>query len=641
MTTASICIGIDLGTTNSCGALYYANDVPKNPTMISFDDSKNTFPSVVCFQENQVLIGGQAKKSREQYPASTYYCIKRLIGRYANDYRVSRDIQSFPFKVDKDGKNRFVLPLLKDNKEIPLHPEQISGLVLNYVKDKADKMVNNPSNKAVIAVPANFNDYQRKATMDAAKIAGLDPIAVISEPIAASICYVNQNPSKGETKHIIVYDYGGGTLDVALVRYKAGDFVVLATAGDTACGGQDYDKEITDYLINQILVKFHVTIDKNDENDKKHFANLLRLAEEAKIALSSADAYDISLSDIKGISSNSTIPLTKAFIDELVDKKEKSLINPIKDVLEYAKMKPEDISDLILVGGSSRIPKVGDIVSAFLKKKAQIPVNPDEAIAIGAALYGAYKCNAKIKNLPELHITEVTPMDIGFGLRGGKMGVAIPRNTPKPCESLYQPYSANSYKKIPVPIFEGNDSMTSKNFSVGVFNLVIPENNKTGRVWLKIKVTEERIKVMAFIGENAPTTEQESTMQRVDIETIKSTFSQEEITEMRNQYMGFQEPPKFEIKYHEALNAKLNEIRQAAQKLKNRIKDPKEKKKKFDVIDKFIKKVKNDAKIYNEENLMSEEVYESFVKQTLDQMQGVFGDLFKRDSIKVKPEEEK
>ena len=147
--------------------------------------------------------------------------------------------------------------------------------------------------------------------------------------------------------------------------------------------------------------------------------------------------------------------------------------------------------------------------------------------------------------------------------------------------------------------------------------------------------------VMAFIGENAPTTEQESTMQRVDIETIKSTFSQEEITEMRNQNMGFQEPPKFEVKYHEALNAKLNEIRQAAQKLKNRIKDPKEKKKKFDVIDKFIKKVKNDAKIYNEENLMSEEVYESFVKQTLDQMQGVFGDLFKRDSIKVKPEEEK
>jgi molecular chaperone DnaK len=450
-------IGIDLGTTNSCVAIMDG----KNPKVIENSEGARTTPSVVAFTESEKLIGQSAKRQAVTNPENTLYAVKRFIGRNFDDQTVQKDLSLSPFKIIK-GNNGDAWVEAQGEK---YSPSQISAFILQKMKETAESYTGETITQAVITVPAYFNDAQRQATKDAGKIAGLEVLRIINEPTAASLAY---GLDKKQAGTVVVYDLGGGTFDVSILEVGDGVFEVKATNGDTHLGGEDFDLRIIDFLANEFKKEQGIDL----KNDKLALQRLKEAAEKAKIELSSSTQTDVNLPFITADQSGPkhlNVKLTRAKLEELVDDLLQNTIEPCKKALSDAGLSASDIDDVILVGGMTRMPKVTEIVKSFFGKDPSKGVNPDEVVAMGAAIQaGVLQGDVK-----DVLLLDVTPLSLGIETLGGVFTKLIERNTTVPTKKS-QVFSTaeDNQNAVTIRVFQGEREMAQDNKLLGQFDLV-------------------------------------------------------------------------------------------------------------------------------------------------------------------------
>ncbi len=450
-------IGIDLGTTNSCVAIMDG----KNPKVIENSEGGRTTPSVVAFTESEKLIGMSAKRQAVTNPENTLYAVKRFIGRNFEDAPVQKDLDLSPFKIIK-GNNGDAWVEAQGEK---YSPSQISAFILQKMKETAEAYTGETITQAVITVPAYFNDAQRQATKDAGKIAGLEVLRIINEPTAASLAY---GLDKKQSGTVVVYDLGGGTFDVSILEVGDGVFEVKATNGDTHLGGEDFDLRIIDFLAEEFKREQGIDLKK----DKLALQRLKEAAEKAKIELSSSTQTDVNLPFITADQSGPkhlNVKLTRAKLEELVDDLLQNTIEPCKKALSDAGLTASDIDDVILVGGMTRMPKVTEIVKNFFGKDPSKGVNPDEVVAMGAAIQaGVLQGDVK-----DVLLLDVTPLSLGIETLGGVFTKLIERNTTVPTKKS-QVFSTaeDNQNAVTIRVFQGEREMAADNKLLGQFDLV-------------------------------------------------------------------------------------------------------------------------------------------------------------------------
>ena len=492
-------IGIDLGTTYSCVAVWKNNKIEIIPNSQS---GLRTVASAVYFKKNEILIGNLAKNQLKNYE-NVIYDSKRLIGRNFTDKEVQNDMKYFSFKLESDKNNKPIIIVTINNEKKSYSPEDISSMILKQLKKDAEDYLGCEVKDAIITVPANFNNSQRQSTIDAGKIAGLNVFQTINEPTAAAIAYGLENQSD-KKKNVCVFDFGGGTFDVTVLTIKNKEFNVLSTGGDSHLGGADIDNLLVKYCIDEFKRQTNIDI----SNNQKALRRLKTNCERVKMELSSIRESFIDIDSL--VKENDFyISIDRSIFEELCNLLFEKCINILDKTIKESKLSKDEIDDIVLVGGSTRIPKIQEMVSQFFehKKKINKSINPDEAIAYGAAVLAISKDLDKIANLDDLIIADVLPKSLGIRVQGGIMAKIIDKNTPLPCSDKRRfANSADYMSSVKIRVYEGENEYVDDNDFLGEFDfggITIAKKGETA-VWVTFKV-DQRYSLLEVYAEEEGT----------------------------------------------------------------------------------------------------------------------------------------